>query len=221
MLMKKCNLCGFVLVRVHRGRFGLRCLRCRSTFIHRAVGVVLSELTLPENAKVHEFSTHGAIFKYLKKQFKNLSGSEYFDGVESGTITNGVMCQNVEKVSFADEQFDLVTHTEVFEHVVNDANGFAEMFRILKPGGKMVFTVPLEGVAKTVERAKIINGKIEHMLEPEFHGDHLTNGILAFRNYGLDISDRLKLAGFKQVEIITVEDASKGIYQKRVIKCIK
>lgn len=50
------------------------------------------------------------------------------------------------------------------------------------------------------------------MLEPEYHGDHLRNkGILVFRNYGLDIKERLLNAGFEHVEIRRILDEKKGI----------
>jgi hypothetical protein len=86
-----------------------------------------------------------------------------------------------------------------------------------------VFTVPINEVPETVERAKIEKGEIVHMIEPEFHGDHMrSKGILAFRNYGLDIKQKLEKAGFRNVELHLIEDASKGIIPaKRVISCQK
>jgi SAM-dependent methyltransferase len=143
--------------------------------------------------------------------------------VASGEIVNGVQCQDVQQLSFANNTYDLFTSTEVFEHVPDDAKGFSEIYRCLKPGGYFVFTVPINEVPETVERAKIEKGEIVHMLEPEFHGDHMrSKGILAFRNYGLDIKQKLEKAGFRNVELHLIEDASKGIIPaKRVISCQK
>ncbi|MGA8277446.1 MAG: hypothetical protein WB784_04550 [Rhodanobacteraceae bacterium] len=50
----------------------------------------------------------------------------------------------------------------------------------------------------TVERAHLRGRKIEHLLDPVYHTDplHGSRGILAFRDYGSDILDRLRAAGF-------------------------
>lgn len=48
------------------------------------------------------------------------------------------------------------------------------------------------------------DGTLEHILPPEYHGDYLRKGILAFRNYGLDIYDSLKKVGFQDVKIYNV-----------------
>lgn len=131
-LIKLCNLCSVPLVRINKSVFGLRCLKCRSSFIHRAMGEVLKEVDLPKDAKVHEFSCHGAIYNFLKKPYVNLSCSEYFDGVISGEMNNGVQCQDLQNLTLPSDTFDLMTSTEVFEHVPDDAKGYKEVYRCLK-----------------------------------------------------------------------------------------
>jgi SAM-dependent methyltransferase len=42
----------------------------------------------------------------------------------------------------------------VFEHVPDDARGFSELRRVLRPGGKMLFTVPLFDAPDTVDRVR-------------------------------------------------------------------
>jgi SAM-dependent methyltransferase len=44
---------------------------------------------------------------------------------------------------FADEAFDLVAAFDVIEHVEDDRQVFAELARVLKPGGVLLFSVPL------------------------------------------------------------------------------
>ena len=109
-----------------------------------------------------------------------------------------MQCQDVQGLTFDDATFDLCTSTEVFEHVPDDRKGFSEIRRVLRPGGRFVFTVPLTQAAKTVERARLVDGKLQHLLEPEYHGDVIRGQgkVLCFRNYGRDILDRLRDSGF-------------------------
>ena len=48
----------------------------------------------------------------------------------------------VERLPFADESFDLVTANVVVEHLEHPALAFAEIFRVLRPGGVFLFRTP-------------------------------------------------------------------------------
>ena len=107
---------------------------------------------------------------------------------------------SAEDVPLPDASFDLVTSTEVLEHVPDDARAFAEIRRVLVPGGMTIFSVPLSGAEQTVERARATPDGIVHLLPPEYHGDRLRgrNAVLAYRTYGRDIVARLLAAGFRR-----------------------
>jgi len=193
-----CNLCGAPVLRLHPGLAGRRCLRCLSTFRHRAVGVVLARLGVHRSAAVYEMSSRGALCRHLRRSFARVTVSELFDGVAPGDYRNGVQCQDAQRLTYPDGAFDLVTSTEVFEHVPDDRRAFGEAHRVLRPGGFLVFTVPLMETGPTLERARLENGGIVHFVKPEYHGDRLRGrrAVLAFRTYGPDIVDRLRAAGF-------------------------
>jgi SAM-dependent methyltransferase len=194
-----CNLCGFLIVRISARLVGTRCLRCRSTQVHRAVGLALDELRVPYGAAVYELSSRGALHRYLSGKFADFTCSEYFDDVPPGEKRGNVTCQDVQNLLFPDRRFDLVTSTEVLEHIPDDRRGFREIFRVLKPGGHFVFTVPLGEYRETVERCRLeSDGSLVHMLPPEYHGDRIRGkeAVLAFRNYGTDVIERLEECGF-------------------------
>lgn len=216
--MARCNLCGFLVLRIWPGMFGTRCLACFSTFIHRAVGVVIDELRLPADSRVYELSTRGALVAFLKRRFSSVTCSEYFDDVKPGEFKGAIQCQDVQGLTYHDGAFDLVTSTEVFEHVPDDRRGFGEIYRVLKPGGYFVLTVPLADQDATVERACLRGGEIVHLLPPEYHGDRIRGlrHVLAFRTYGRDIASRLQSAGFK-ADIRTVALPSSAISNAKVI----
>lgn len=46
------------------------------------------------------------------------------------------------RLPFPDDQFDLVTMLDVLEHLRDDAGALAEVFRVLRPGGQLIFSVP-------------------------------------------------------------------------------
>jgi SAM-dependent methyltransferase len=197
---------------------------CRSSYAHRALGKYFQNLNLDNSIVIHEFSNHGAFLKYLKKVFKNVSTSEYFDNIKSGTYVNGIQCQDVQDLSFTENSIDIFTSTEVFEHVPDDIIGFKEIYRCLKPGGAFIFTVPLDiNNHETIVRAKIVDGNIVHILDPEYHGDHLREkGILSFRTYGRDIIDKLKLLGFSNAKITEVYEPNLAMDKPLpIIHCIK
>lgn len=157
-----------------------------------------------EPLAVYELSSRGAFVRMLNQTPHHVTLSEYFPDTAIGTIIDGVQCQDVQNLSFPDEYFDVCTSLEVFEHVENDLQGFAEIFRVLKPGGFTVFTVPIDLNQKTIERTAWVDGQRQCILPPEYHSDKLRGNqrVFCYRNYGYDIINRLKQVGFKKVEII-------------------
>ena len=52
----------------------------------------------------------------------------------------------LERTPYEDDMFDAVILTDVLEHVVNERVVINELFRILKPGGHLIVTVPHKGL---------------------------------------------------------------------------
>jgi SAM-dependent methyltransferase len=201
----RCPSCGpSVLVRIAPNAIGVRCLRCAASAATLSLIAVLQSARPRFAAEaVYELSARGPFVDFLRRCVPRLTCSEFFDDVPRGERRDGVLCQDVQQLTFTDASFDVVTSTEVFEHVADDARGFSEVRRVLRPGGVFIFTVPLADAEATVERACLRNGEIEHLLPPEYHGDRIRgrNRVLAFRNYGRDITRRLQSCGFSAAHI--------------------
>lgn len=201
----RCPICGpSLLVRLSASDIGVRCVRCAGSAMTLSLVSVLKSLRprLGDEA-VYELSSRGPLFEFLRRDVRRLVFSEFFDDVEPGAWRGEIQCQDVQRLTFNDGSFDVVTSTGVFEHVADDACGFSEIGRVLRPGGIFVFTVPLSGAEDTVERARLRDGAIEHLVPPEYHGDRIRGRgrVLAFRNYGRDITERLRSSGFRGADI--------------------
>ena len=76
------------------------------------------------------------------------------------------------------------------------------MGRILRPGGRTLMTFPWLGGEHYEHRtrAKMLpDGSIQHILEPEYHGDPASaEGILSFRAFGWKILDEMREVGFSR-----------------------
>ena len=222
----KCTMCGKTLfIKLRNDNISaIRCIRCRASVTSMAIASVLKDLLANwEGKKIYELSSRGPFFRFLQKRGSHLTYSEYFDDITPGAYKRTVQCQDVQGLTYGDESFDLCTCTEVFEHVPNDHKGFREIYRVLKPGSLFLFTVPLSGRRKTVERVRLNEGKLIYLEEPEYHDDHIRGAgrVLCYRNYGLDIVDRLNRVGFKDTEIILVEAPTRWGYNHRVVAACK
>lgn len=204
---QRCPLCKSpVLLRLGSSEHAVRCIRCGANPAAMSLAAVLSE-TVGDLADrhVYELSSRGPLFRFLERTAGQLTFSEYFDDVAPGEAKNGISCEDVQQLSFGDRSFDVCTSTDVFEHVPDDRRAFAELFRVLKPGGWAVFTVPIKTREVTVERAELLGGEVRHLLPPEFHDDHVrgVGQVLSYRDYGGDIVDRLAGQGFAAAKIVS------------------
>lgn len=221
-----CSMCGrTIYIKLCSDNISaIRCLRCRASVTSMAIASVLKDLVENwEEKNIYELSSRGPFFQFLRKRAPHLTSSEYFDDIPPGAHKGKVQCQDVQGLTYADESFDLCTCTEVFEHVPDDQKGFREICRVLKPGGQFLFTVPLSGRGKTIERVRLNEGKLIYLEEPEYHDDRVRGPgkVLCYRNYGLDIVDRLNRAGFKDAEIILVKAPTRWGYKRRVVVACK
>lgn len=217
----RCPLHGRSLfVRLNDSMLGVRCVLCGAAPIATSIASVLTRYEPDFKKKtIYELSARGAFFEFLKRNATNLVFSEYLDDVQPGSVSNGVMCQDVQHLTFNDAEFDICTSTEVFEHVPDDVKGFKEIYRVLKKGGMFIFTIPLYAEEKTVTRALLREGEIIHLLTPQYHDDSIrgVGKVLVFRDYGRDIVEKLLRVGFSHVEIDVELDCAGFGFKKEVI----
>ena len=89
---------------------------------------------------------------------------------------------------FQDDQYDLILCNHVLEHIPDDLQAMAELYRVLKKGGTLIAQVPLEEARqKTFEDISISDTKERSRVFGQY--DHV-------RVYGQDFYQRLQSVGF-------------------------
>ena len=103
---------------------------------------------------------------------------------------NGATNENLEKLTFEDNSFDIFVTQDVMEHVLNPILAFREIERGLKPGGVHIFTTPIYLFTKTRSRVKFDGEKWVNILPAIYHGNPISNeGALVTVDWGDDIAE--------------------------------
>ena len=191
-------------------REGMVCPQCglngRGRLLVHAIDVSLHS---PRHAEGALLECLSPLYRCLADRIPGLQGSEFIDPVmHSGELVRfrgrSVRHESVLGLSYADASLDLIAHNDVLEHVYEVDQALRECARVLRPGGLCLFNVPyFPLIGSTQVRGRLnTDGTTEHLLEPEYHGDGIhEQGIYTFYHYGPDLMERIRDAGFAQVEI--------------------
>ncbi|AFH50272.1 Methyltransferase type 11 [Ignavibacterium album JCM 16511] len=155
-------------------------------------------------------------YQLLKKINPDIIGSEFLgETIPLGSVNHsGIRNENFTKLTFENEKFDYLISLEVLEHIPDYKQALRESFRVLKPKGKLLFTVPFNKNSDTnIVRAKVDeDGSIIHLLPPEYHGDPVKKdeSCLCYYHFGWEILDELKKTGFKDAYAFTTYSQEYG-----------
>jgi SAM-dependent methyltransferase len=96
----------------------------------------------------------------------------FFDSLQPlGTKREGLINQDMQRLGFESEQFELVVHSETLEHLHQYNRALAECHRVLRPGGALIYTVPLIRSRATRQRLQLdASGCYVNSLPPSYHG---------------------------------------------------
>lgn len=191
-----------------------RCLSCRANIPNLSTISAIRALAQfgTSAVRAHELSSFGATFKYMQDKFVDFSFSEFHPGAGLGEFVDGIRNEDVTRLSFKDGSLDLITSNGVMEHVPEDILGFRECARVLKPGGALIFTVPLYDTEQTEKLAELDEaGAIRWLGTPEYHDSRLGGPLSApafWRHSRNDICERVRDSGFSSVTLRPVMLAS-------------
>ena len=132
--------------------------------------------------------------------FGNVSYSEY------NPIDKNIRHEDILSLTYSSGLFDIVLHSDTLEHVPDIDRALMEIWRVLKPGGASIFSVPLVRDGRpSIVRASLQNGKLLHFKLPSYHGGsyQTTRQYLVCYEFGEDFILRLKSHGF---HVTLIED---------------
>lgn len=170
-----------------------------------ALHAVDQRLPHATTAKIYLTEQLTPIVDCLRHRCGELVCSEYLgpSAVPGGIDERGIRHEDLTRLSFEDRSFDAVFSFDVLEHVPDYQKGLQEVFRVLKPGGMFLMSAPFHlGSSRNIVRARIdVEGRIEHLLEPEYHGDPVSpdGGVLCFYHFGWQLLDEMRSVGFTDV----------------------
>lgn len=126
------------------------------------------------------------------------------------------LVQDLRQMTLPDAIYDYVIIWHVFEHIVEDHKAIAEVYRVLRPGGKLLMSVPIypNENPKTFEDPCIPYEDYERV---HGHSDHC-------RSCGLDYFERFEKVGFsteslKVKELSEAEVTWSGLSRGHVVWC--
>lgn len=139
------------------------------------------------------------LFPHVAKRLSGIIGCEFVGPEHTGGSMHmingtGVRHENFMALSFADDSLDLLLHFDVLEHVPDARVALQNAFRVLKRGGKTVFSCPFYH--------NLPHNLVRAVMEPCYHGNPMSGqGSLVYIHPTWDIMDMLKEIGFADVRI--------------------
>jgi len=188
--VRNCPVCGYQgMFSPVRHKPEIWCPCCDSRPRHRLLKLWMDrEMVLGQGARVLHFAAEPWVRGWFEGR-----GATYVTADINDLFDLQI---DITAMDLPDVCYDLVMTNHVLEHV-DDRAALAETFRVLKPGGQAVITVPMiEGWDRTHEDPALVTEAARRL----HYGDptHL-------RFYGRDVRARIRAAGFELQEYVAVE----------------
>jgi len=184
-LPRTCPICGYqgVFISVgHPPRWDARCLACGSRERHR-----LTHLWITEGGGDRLAGKRILHFAPEKIVMRRMRGNPLYETADlhQPGVTHKV---DITRVPLPDAGYDVVMAHHVLEHIEDDRQAMRELFRLLKPEGVAILSVPINASRRETYENPLVTTKAERFAHFSAE-DHI-------RYYGLDFADRLASVGF-------------------------
>ena len=167
----------------------------------------------PRTAKIYAAEALTPFALMMRSRFPRFIGSEYASNDAAREALYPIEYQDLTNLTLRSDTFDCVITNDVLEHVADIGRCLEEMARVLRPGVVMLSTFPFAYRYENIVKARLVDGVVEHLMEPEYHGNPAEpeKGSLVFEIPGWQILDTARDAGFSRSEMIFLSSLEKGI----------
>ena len=151
--------------------------------------------------------------RILRGRYPRFLGSEYAQNDADRKRIFPVPSIDIMASGFPDSSFDIILSGDVLEHVPDLQAALRDSARILKPGGHLIASLPFAyGHEETTIKARLTDGKIDYLTEPEYHGNpmDISGGSLVFQIPGWAILADAREAGFSDACMVFWSSARRG-----------
>lgn len=168
------------------------CPQCGALERHRFLWIYIGR----EGLLDHDRTLRVLQFAPSKQSLRMLRGNPSVELVTTDLFAEGVDVKaDIRDLRpFEDDSFDVIICSHVLEHIVEDTQAMAQIYRVLRPGGTALLQIPMYDLDETFEDPTVTDPAERERLFSQC--DHV-------RHYGRDIVDRLRSVGFD----VTVVDA--------------
>jgi SAM-dependent methyltransferase len=140
-----CGYTGYFVTAKRRGPADFRCPNCSSRPRDRQIALWLKSNAVElSGKKILHFAPEWPLFRQLKDEPGYVGGD-----IQRRRNANAIV--NVTAIDYPDAYFDILICNHVLEHVPDDNLAMRETYRVLRPGGMGIFSVPMSGDAATWE----------------------------------------------------------------------
>jgi glycosyltransferase involved in cell wall biosynthesis len=172
----------------------------------RAAFQLLTEIFIPDRLdKIYINEQVTRLFTLLSGHYQNIIGSEFLfnQSLQEEWRHIEIRNEDLTALSFHDESFNAIISFDCFEHIHNYKSALREIYRCLKKGGSLIFSVPFypANIHNIVRAIVDEHGITQNLLPEEYHGNPLSReGSLCYYNFGWRLVEEVKGAGFVNVE---------------------
>jgi SAM-dependent methyltransferase len=211
-----CNICGakaeFVAGAGRSTRESFACPQCRAALRYRdQAALILDEFARGRAVFLRSLVASGALdgkaiyeaalrgpFVNLLRRLPGYTRSYFWPDRPLGAVDqDGVRNEDLTRLTFPDASFDLVLTSDVMEHLYDYRAAFAEITRVLKPGGVHIFSIPTDWPfpERTESRVALVDGEERHLRPPRYHNAGDGTACLVYHDYGADLVDAIDATG--------------------------
>lgn len=214
-----CSVCGrygVLLIEHDNLRETARCSRCGAVNRQRQLAHVvcaslsvvlgykitsLRQLASYDEIVIYNTEASGPVHVALSGASRYLCSEYIGPECQSGTVVNGVVQHEVMRLSYPDGSIDLILSSDVFGHIPHPYAAHREVYRVLREGGRHIFTVPFYQTEFSDEVRVMVekDGTRLFVKKPLYHHNPIRpdKGALVYTIFALEMLVKLDQIGFR------------------------